>query len=143
MKRKIKEKWVAALRSGEYKQGTGRLHTLVGSSGGYSPEDKFCCLGVLCDLAFKEGKVDRRTGYLDDALEYGKGKQVDDYENWNSGALPKAVQKWAGLKTDNPVVKFSDVPDEFDCSDIPSLAELNDRGLSFHHIARIIEKDHF
>lgn len=34
-------KWIAALRSGKYKQGRGELR----------PEkDKFCCLGVLVDL---------------------------------------------------------------------------------------------
>ena len=34
----IKKKWVAALRSGEYRQGTGKLQTLGGTN---------CCLGVL------------------------------------------------------------------------------------------------
>ena len=37
----VKQKWVAALRSGQYKQGRGRLRQ----------EDKYCCLGVLCDLS--------------------------------------------------------------------------------------------
>lgn len=37
----LKQKWVDALRSGAYKQGNGYLRT---------KEDKFCCLGVLCDL---------------------------------------------------------------------------------------------
>ncbi len=36
----FKEKWLAALRSGEYKKTTGTL---------YSKEtDSFCCLGVAC-----------------------------------------------------------------------------------------------
>lgn len=37
MDSKIKEQWVAALRSGKYKQGTGYLNR----------DGKFCCLGVL------------------------------------------------------------------------------------------------
>ena len=41
MNPEIKDRWVAALRSGEYKQGTGRLRRV---------NDTFCCLGVLCDL---------------------------------------------------------------------------------------------
>lgn len=41
MKNVTKEEWVVALRSGEYKQGPGALHR----------GDKFCCLGVLCDLS--------------------------------------------------------------------------------------------
>lgn len=36
----IKAKWVAALRSGKYKQGFGFLNY----------RDKYCCLGVLCDV---------------------------------------------------------------------------------------------
>jgi hypothetical protein len=37
----LKTKWVAALRSGDYKQGTGVLRR---------NDDTFCCLGVLCDI---------------------------------------------------------------------------------------------
>lgn len=36
-----REKWVAALRSGEYEQGAGVLR---------SNANKFCCLGVLADI---------------------------------------------------------------------------------------------
>jgi len=43
MKVDIKKKWLAALRSGKYKKGVGRLRT----------EDKFCCLGVLADVCRK------------------------------------------------------------------------------------------
>jgi hypothetical protein len=34
-----KDKWLTALRSGEYKQGTGWLHT--------ETDNAYCCLGVL------------------------------------------------------------------------------------------------
>ncbi len=36
--------WVAALRSGDYKQTTGQLNKTV------LDEQRFCCLGVLCDI---------------------------------------------------------------------------------------------
>lgn len=36
--------WLAALRSGDYKQGTGTLHTE--EKGVHS----YCCLGVLCEV---------------------------------------------------------------------------------------------
>lgn len=39
--------WIKALRSDEYKQHRGALRGLRG--------DSFCCLGVLCDLAAKDG----------------------------------------------------------------------------------------
>jgi hypothetical protein len=45
MNSEIKKAWVEALRSGEYEQGFGALN-ITG---------KYCCLGVLCDLAAKRG----------------------------------------------------------------------------------------
>lgn len=46
MSPELKEKWVAALRSGKYKQGKKVLRTY---------ENTFCCLGVLCDIANPNG----------------------------------------------------------------------------------------
>jgi hypothetical protein len=40
----LKQKWVDALRSGEYEQGRGMLRCKTDDS------DQFCCLGVLCDV---------------------------------------------------------------------------------------------
>ena len=45
MNKRIKNRWIKALRSGEYVQGTDALVTATDA--GY---DKFCCLGVLCDV---------------------------------------------------------------------------------------------
>lgn len=42
MKREHRDKWLAALRSGEYEQTTGALHDKNG----------YCCLGVFCDVMF-------------------------------------------------------------------------------------------
>lgn len=39
----FKKKWVAALRSGEYKQGRDKLHNAINNT--------FCCLGVACHIA--------------------------------------------------------------------------------------------
>lgn len=41
MDQELKRKWVEALRSGEYVQGTGS----------YEWQNTFCCLGVLCKVA--------------------------------------------------------------------------------------------
>lgn len=41
MDKELKTKWVAALRSGEYKQGRNRLKWA----------GRYCCLGVLCEVA--------------------------------------------------------------------------------------------
>jgi hypothetical protein len=48
----IKERWVAALRSGQYEQGVGYLT--------YKLEDevnRYCCLGVLCDILSDESDL--------------------------------------------------------------------------------------
>ena len=49
--------WLAALRSGKYKKGTGCLNQ----------DDKFCCLGVACEI-FKE----YHTEILESDSEIGK-----------------------------------------------------------------------
>ncbi len=92
MKEDIKDRWVGALRSGEYKQGKGRLKTSDGN---------FCCLGVLCDLYLLETggswqlAPDDKPCMRDEAEEEG-------YGNWS--VLPSAVQDWAGLEFDDPTV---------------------------------------
>ncbi len=79
MKSKIKEKWVAALRSGKYKQGGGQLKTLSGT---------YCCLGVLCDLHSKSLK---KKGF-----KFSKnGQYLGD-----AHVLSRTVMNWAGLVDD-------------------------------------------
>lgn len=57
MKKEYLDKWLAALRSGKYRQGSARLKTLDG---------KFCCLGVLqCVL---DGDVEYHHGSTKDSL---------------------------------------------------------------------------
>lgn len=70
MDKDLKAKWVAALRSGQYKQGENRL---------YNPaDDSYCCLGVLHALTGVTGlalcKLDQDTdhlGYVEALDEYG------------------------------------------------------------------------
>lgn len=47
----LKEKWAAALESGEYEQGRGKLR---------DNDDRMCCLGVLCHLV-DQSKWERRN----------------------------------------------------------------------------------
>jgi hypothetical protein len=53
MNKKVIKKWVKALRSGKYKQGTGKLR---------DEENNFCCLGVLTDLYIKKNKLKWNNG---------------------------------------------------------------------------------
>lgn len=68
----LKKKWVEALRSGRYKQGTEMLRSL---------DDEFCCLGVLCEVAgLKAGKTDDMYEYEGSAARAPLRFAVDQYE---------------------------------------------------------------
>ena len=56
MNKEWKTKWIAALRSGKYKQTTGKL----------KHEDGFCCLGVLCDISKLHVWADRNRYFTYD-----------------------------------------------------------------------------
>jgi hypothetical protein len=106
MKNGIKQKWVAALRSGDYGQGHGALRN----------GERFCCLGVLCELAVQDGVIPEPALHGLTSAYCGE-----------SSTLPERVRSWAGLERRNPYV-FDD-----------SLAHLNDGGLVFSEIADLIE----
>ena len=78
MNPKVKAKWLKALRSGEYDQTIGRLLRRT-------PEgDKFCCLGVLCNLYAQEHP--------------GTGFRKEDMSFFNEiYNLPPEVADWAAL----------------------------------------------
>ncbi len=125
MKKDIKKKWLKALRSGEYKKATGSLKTTSG----------FCCLGVLSDLYIKEHTTGRgKAEWVDrngDIAFETKGES-------ETGVLPSAVVRWAGLKDDAPKVSFTGTGKDEDGQ--IGLINLNDdKGFSFARIADKIE----
>lgn len=83
MKPEIKAAWIAALRSGDYDQGREKLRT----------GDQFCCLGVLCDIASKQG--------LGEWIPSGEFKVGDRHELL---LPPQAIADWAELGDINPRV---------------------------------------
>jgi hypothetical protein len=130
MNPEIKAQWVAALRSGEYKQGMGMLKTLDG---------EYCCLGVLCDLAHKAGATNLVTSVSEihgtiEGYGYGPSDNIMS-DDVMTGELPEDVQAWAGLEECNPAVKDS-------VGHGVSLISLNDsEGHTFEQIADAIERD--
>lgn len=93
MKPEIKKKWVAALRSGKYKQGTRALAPDLGPS---VKDSTFCCLGVLSDLFLLENGF----GNLPPPVRW----MCVDEVSASSGALPSCVAAWAGCLSLDPVV---------------------------------------
>lgn len=125
MKPEIKARWVAALRSGEYVQGRDCLR----STGPADVDDAFCCLGVLCDLAAREGVIEW------DGTDAWYSEPVRGIEHWNNTVLPLPVMVWAGLADDNPRVAC-----DVGGYTTASVASLNDEhGCTFSEIADCIE----
>ncbi len=132
MNKRIKTRWLKALRGGKYKQGTEQLKT---DEGGY------CCLGVLCDLYAntKEGK--EAGAHWEGNLFFSEigspGERI---------GLPPAVKRWADLSPNDVTlplgkVKVSDRIKAFMVNGKLSLDGLNDgTDIGFRGIANRIEK---
>lgn len=124
MDQQVKEKWIKALRSGEYKQGVGSLRRIV------EGEHRYCCLGVLCELC-PEGEwhlwhLEEKGGRYFYRSENSKGLL---------GYLPKWVQDWAGLEDRSPEIEGVKLTRHNDGS-----GALNIDQKSFEEIADLIEK---
>ena len=100
MNQDIKKIWVDELRSGKYKQGRTRL----------KQGDKFCCLGVLCEIA----------------KEFGLA------ENESITVLDEAHKKWAGLPSSRGDCVIINGNDNV-------LTHHNDDGVSFKELADAID----
>lgn len=143
--------WVSALRSGEYKQVTGTLHSI--------PNDAYCCLGVACETFSKlyPSRL-RRTAFSPNAVvnyttpaDVGVSSQYDTLEDGkvvtsDMSILPVVVSKWLDVSPDGLLKdehrrakpNFSD-----DRETAESLVALNDSlKCSFEEIAHEIEADH-
>lgn len=108
----VKEAWVAALRSGKYKQGGGALRK----------DDAFCCLGVLCDIS----GLGSWNG--------GTYEPMGDHRADSSCIyLPREVVEWAGVSSWNPALLKG--------GERITLASMNDGGSTFGQIADTIERD--
>lgn len=121
MNPEIKTRWVTALLSGKYKQGAGYLNE----------NDRFCCLGVLCDVVKDELKIDWYENPEDEDFAIFDGK---------SQFLPKSVSVYAGLGI-NDDVRVPFIYDPEDGEVMVPLSELNDEGISFIKIAELIEEN--
>ncbi len=97
----LRAEWLKALRSGEYEQGRFMLRTST---------NQFCCLGVLCDVANKIGKV------------VGSWGQDNHSQTHFNGISQYAPEQLLDIDTQR------------------ELGKANDDGLDFEQIAGIIEE---
>jgi hypothetical protein len=117
----IREQWTTALRSGDYKQGKTALH--IKADADREEPERFCCLGVLCDLAYKAGAVERND--LHGEYAYGARRGL------NAAYLPREVIAWAGMPDGRGTRPTGGA----------ALFILNDEGSTFAEIADIIEAE--
>lgn len=126
MNPEIKALWLEALRSGEYKQTTGVLNDGC----------RYCCLGVLTDIAVQQGlgKWEKLNTCTTFSFNDSTGSAA------NSAALSPSTRKWSGLESCNgqfrPEVL---VPNFLYSNPIISLDELNDEKMPFNQIADVIQ----
>lgn len=148
LKPEVKQRWIEALRSDEYAQGYGALR---------AGENCFCCLGVLCDIASKDG-VGTWGGKLSTIV-------LPDVEFLSGSShevsyLPAGVVEWAFeipvdevdpedrrwermqcLRDPNVVVAVDgDEEDPESEMGATGLSDLNDGGSTFVEIAKLIEE---
>lgn len=119
MKKKIKDRWLKALRSRKYKQAVGKL----------KDGDSYCCLGVLSCLY-----INSKTGKKNNARWGDDGTFVSNLEGGENSILPIEVMDWAGLELSDPIIG--------NCHNTPCEAsDHNDSGYKFYEIARKIERN--
>lgn len=122
--------WVAALRSGEYRQGRGKL--TLATQDGYS----HCCLGVACEVARANG-VDLEVEPGPDGFSLFYGEPGEPFRD--ELYLPEPVREWLGLDSERGSLD-PDVDLATEHRYFRYLSSLNDSaGYDFNQIADVIE----
>jgi hypothetical protein len=140
LKPEVREKWVAALRSGEYTQGTRALNR----------DGKFCCLGILCDLYHKETGQgawivqpyigdDKTLAFTTNPTDPDAVSPITGTRLYtNHGMPPLKVWDWAFASGDSQFYG-TNLPDTSEEAALLDLANMNDKGATFTKIADFIE----
>ena len=139
MNREIAERWIAALRSGQYRQAVNYLTHLSG------PRDEHgriicshCALGVLVDLYQQEtGELNPWPNIDGDAVSY----QDEVTGKYSALCLPSQVMRWAGMQDRRGKFKDALLVSVDEGSVLCySVVALNDEArLDFNRISVIIE----
>lgn len=112
--KEVIRKWVDALRSGKYRQRKNYLG---------NENNEYCCLGVLCELAVKEGVISKEQ-------ENWQGSKINKYDD-STHVLPHSVMSWTGILDMVPQVGGESLDYWNDCEE-----------KTFSEIADMIEKEY-
>ena len=97
MKASVANEWVRELETGSWGKGIGFLHEKDKRTG----DERYCCLGVLCEMGMRQGVEVEREG--EDAsgdpmlVRYHYGNHVIK----GIAVLPEEIRVWAGMQTHN------------------------------------------
>ena len=135
MNQEYKNLWVKALRSKKYEQGIGHLHNSE------SGKDKFCCLGVLCEVGGI--KKEENHVYIIDS-SYGEVKGIEYIYDGNATCLSEALKQKFGLSENAVNLLISANDGDLNNDEIKEMKFRRNKdggyNQSFHVIANWIEK---
>ncbi len=136
MNKKVKSKWIEALKSDNYKQGFFCMKPKQYSTVSNTPEENcFCAIGLLCELYRQEHPESSWTEEavrLEDSV-YGYGFQTTENNEPEYYNLPSEVLEWIEVR-DEVVIYL-------DCN-LYSMTEVNDDWeWSFKDIANYFEEE--
>lgn len=100
MDENIKKDWVAALRSGRYEQGYGRL----------CDDHRFCCLGVLYEVLNKEGHLSIERSHIGTKVLYD-GNMSYPYNLINYNIIKESDVDKLVTMNDSRVCSFKEIAD--------------------------------
>lgn len=137
MNQQVKEKWVAALRSGKYEKGLFSLKV-------HRKETNttcHCVLGVLCEIGVEAGLLKEKTGLLAGDIKFAfapivekEPKNIMDYHY-----IPVELQNWAELHASTHKPSYGDIQIRYQ-GKVQSITYLNDvLKLNFNQLADAIE----
>ena len=114
---KIQLRWLEALESGKYNQGIGNLKS----------NDRYCCLGVACELLGLSQKIEDGMIYF--GYDHSYHSAIMPYTSWKLLGLKDGSGYFEELNIDGNIIKNR------------TLAFLNDSGWTFKQIANVIRKN--
>ncbi len=120
MDKRIKDLWVRALRSGEFKQCKGQLEK----------DGKYCALGVLSILALIEGQCTYLPEGKSGRFDHKKFKLSFNIMKW--ARIAQEEEKFLNSIEQEVKIHYKGRP--------TTIARLNDLGISFLELADLIEK---
>ena len=127
------KRWVAALRSGEFKQTRGMLH--------WSQSDRdegYCCLGVACELFYRERPEDLKRTIDRGVIFYDGCKySLPDLVIRSLGMVSLGLNGSSGKPSDKSLMSIPGGEEDIEGW---SLSEINDKGATFEQIADLIER---